>query len=277
MIDLHAHTTSSDGTATVPDLLQLAVDTGLSTVAITDHDTVAGCLLAEPPDGLDVIFGVELSAEHVGTCHLLGYLVDPRHRCWGETGARLRQWRDERNVQIIEKLQALGLPIDLASVQELAGDAVIGRPHMARVLLERGAVESVKDAFDRYLANGGPAYVPRRRLSPRDSIALIHEAGGAAVLAHPYQLRLDDAALAATVASLVAAGLDGLEVYYSQHTPEMVAAYGDLADAHGLLRTCGSDYHGDSKPGLLLGNVGPVRPDDDTILPPLRAAAERWG
>lgn len=276
MIDLHAHTTSSDGTATVPELLQLAVDTGLSTVAITDHDTVAGCLLAEPPAGLDFIPGVELSAEHVGTCHLLGYHVDPHHRCWDDTGAKLRGWRDERNVQIIEKLQAMGLPIDLESVQTLAGDAVIGRPHMARVLLERGAVESVKDAFDRYFAAGGPAYVARRRLSPVDSIALIHEAGGAAVLAHPYQLRLDDDALAATVADLVRDGLDGVEVYYSQHTTEQVEFYGSLADQHRLLRTCGSDYHGTAKPGLELGDLGPIRPADDAILGPLRAAAERY-
>ncbi len=234
MIDLHAHTTSSDGTASVPELLQLAVDTGLTTVAITDHDTVAGCLLAQPPAGLEFIPGVELSAEHVGTCHLLGYHIDPRARCWDETGALLRQWRDERNVLIIERLRALGLPIDLASVEALAGDAVIGRPHMARVLLERGAVESVKDAFTRYLASDRPAYVPRRRLSPADSIALIHQAGGAVVLAHPYQLRLDDHALAATVSELVADGLDGLEVYYSQHTPVQVACYASLADAHGL-------------------------------------------
>ncbi len=276
MIDLHAHTTSSDGTASVPELLQLAVDTGLTTVAITDHDTVAGCLLAQPPAGLEFIPGVELSAEHVGTCHLLGYHIDPRARCWDETGALLRQWRDERNVLIIERLRALGLPIDLASVEALAGDAVIGRPHMARVLLERGAVESVKDAFTRYLASDRPAYVPRRRLSPADSIALIHQAGGAVVLAHPYQLRLDDHALAATVSELVADGLDGLEVYYSQHTPVQVACYASLADAHGLCRTCGSDYHGTAKPGLELGDVGPVRPPDEAILGPLRAAAERW-
>ena len=276
MIDLHAHTTCSDGTATVAELLQLAVDTGLSTLAITDHDTVAGCLLAAPPDGLKVIHGVELSAEHEGTCHLLGYLIDPHSPCWDQTGGRLRRWRDERNVMIIEKLQGLGLPIDLESVRSLAGDAVIGRPHMARVLLERGAVESVKDAFNKYLATGMPAYVPRRRLSPSDSIGLIHQAGGAAVLAHPYQLRLDDEALAKTVADLAGAGLDGIEVYYSQHTPEMVEQYGRLADRHGLIRTCGSDYHGAVKPGLELGDVGPERPEDKAILGPLRMAAGRW-
>lgn len=284
MIDLHAHTTASDGSLSPSELVRQAGEAGLAALAITDHDTVAGCRPAREAatahDGLHLITGVELSLVfRPGVLHLLGYQLNPDQPELLAALAEVQARRSRRNEEMVERLAAAGLPISLEAVRELAGDGQIGRPHMARVLVQAGAVDSVQDAFDRFLHDDAPYFVPKEKLSPEEGIALIHQAGGAAVLAHPYQTRLDDTELANQVAFWTSLGLDGIEVYYSRHTPEQVAFYQALADHHGLCRTCGSDFHGVSKPDLALGTLGPDPDgllDPERILHELLRAAERW-
>lgn len=280
MIDLHAHTTCSDGTDSPAALVARAAELGLAALAICDHDTLAAydeALPAAAAAGLGLIVGVELSlAFEPGTFHLLGYHLD---RGSPELTSRLneaQQWRAERNERMLERLAALGLPLDRSRLEDISGGGELGRPHVARALVEVGAVESIQAAFDRYLAKDGPAYVPKARLSAQDGIAAIHAAGGAAVLAHPYQLRLDDAALEAHVAACRRVGLDGIEVFYSQHNAEQIARYTALAERYDLVMTAGSDYHGTIKPGIALGQVPGPRPSDQALLAALAAAAERW-
>ncbi len=194
VIDLHTHTTHSDGSETPRNLIAMAHAAGACAVAVTDHDTVGG--LEEAGDaaralGLEFINGIEISAEYSpGTMHILGYYIDAASITLDRTLAELRTARDTRNPQIAARLRALGFDISYEEVAELAGNKVVGRPHFARLLVKKGYAESIQDAFNRFLAKGAAAYVEKRRLSPAESIDLIHKAGGAAVLAHPYQLKL---------------------------------------------------------------------------------------
>src|SRR5581483_5585958 len=194
IIALHAHTTYSDGSATPSELLTEARDEGAAAVAITDHDTVAGLAegrAAAAALGVEFIDGIEISAEYSpGTMHVLGYFINPDSAGLNATLVELREARERRNPQIAERLQALGCAIAYEEVERIASNEVVGRPHFARLLVERGYAASIQDAFDRYLGKGAAAYVEKARLSPAASIALIHEAGGVAVLAHPYQLKL---------------------------------------------------------------------------------------
>lgn len=255
VIDLHTHTTFSDGSVSPTELVNLAHKAGARAIAITDHDTIEG--LAEGRQaaaeiGIEFIDGIEISAEFSpGTMHILGYGVDPRSTPLRSTLAELVDSRDERNPQIAERLKVLGVDINYEDVVELARGDVVGRPHFARLLVERGYAETIKDAFDRYLAKGAPAYVAKRRLAYHEAIALIHDAGGVAVLAHPYQLALDSLdEVERFVAQLASAGLDGIEAIYSRHSKDERAAYSEMALGLGLLITGGSDYHGSYKPDI---------------------------
>ncbi|HYV06685.1 MAG TPA: PHP domain-containing protein [Blastocatellia bacterium] len=254
LIDLHAHTIHSDGSATPSELIELAKLNGASAVAITDHDTISGldegrAKAAEV--GLEFINGLELSAEYSpGTMHILGYYVDHHHQGLTEALEELRAARAARNPEIASRLQALGFDVSYAEVAAFAGNTVVGRPHFARVMVNSGHAASIQDAFDRFLAKGGLAYVEKKRLSPADSIALIHKAGGVAVLAHPYQLKLAPEALETMLSELVEMGLDGIEAIYSRHSPADRDRYAGMARRHGLLVTGGSDYHGTYKPDI---------------------------
>lgn len=278
MIDLHCHTTCSDGTLTPAELIAEAGVRGITTLAITDHDTLDAYDRLPPVlDVAELIRGIELSIDFPsGTFHLLGYLVDPHEPRLLATVEQLQAWRSERNELILDKLVDAGLPINADDMAALAEAGQVGRPHLARLLMRRGAVTSVQEAFDRYLAAGQPCYVPKSRLDLPTALDLLHGAGGAAVLAHPYQLKLSDADLTSHVAEWARRGLDGIEVYYPVHTPAMLEFYDSLADAHGLVRTGGSDFHGALKPSIILGELGHELPPDEVILEPLRAAAERW-
>lgn len=280
MIDLHCHTTCSDGSDPPAALVRLAAEAGIRYLSITDHDTTAAYDEALPIAddlGLELLNGVELSLDFAGgTFHLLGYLIDRSCPALVEALARVQEWRATRNVQMVERLAAMGLPIDLAGVEALAAGGQIGRPHLARLLVDRGAAATVAEAFERYLSRNSPAYVRRPRLSPAEGIALVHAAGGAAVLAHPYQLRLGDDDLRAHLTDWSELGLDGVEVYYSQHTPAMVEQYLGLAQELRLAVTGGSDYHGVAKPGIALGDLPAGVPPADELLAGLRRAAERW-
>lgn len=258
-VDLHCHSTASDGSLAPEEVVRLAHLSGLSGLALTDHDTVAGLPAAKAEaDKLGITFlpGIEISAAYPspGTLHILGYGVDPRSPVLTEMTRHLLEGRNNRNPQIVDKLRSLNVAITMEEVEAEAGGDVIGRPHIAAILVRKGYVSSVKQAFDKYLAPGGLAYFDKERLEPRRALELIRAAGGLPVLAHPVQLRTEnDAQLERVVKDLVDLGLAGLETIHSDHTPELVDKYTKLADRYHLLKTGGSDFHGRSKESIELG------------------------
>ena len=258
MIDLHMHSTCSDGTFAPAELVREAKAAGLTHMALTDHDTVEGieeARRAAKEAGIAFLAGVEISAEfQPGTLHILGYGLDVRSQRLKGRLEEVQRWRRERNPKIVERLRDLGLQVTLEEVATRAGGDLVGRPHFAQTLLEKGYVKSRQEAFDLYLAKGRPAYVDKVRLSPEESIALIRDAGGVAVLAHPLQLKIEDGeALEALVRSLVEQGLQGVECYYRNHTEEDEARFLALARKYSLLPTGGSDFHGTNRPSIRLG------------------------
>jgi 3',5'-nucleoside bisphosphate phosphatase len=258
-VDLHCHSTASDGTFAPADVVQLAVRSGLSALALTDHDTIGGvaeAAAAAELAGIDFLPGIEISAEfpHPGTLHLLGYGVDPASESLQNLTATLLAGRDNRNPKIIEKLQQLGVAITMEEVENEAGGNVLGRPHIAAILMRKGYVSSIKQAFEKYLAPGGLAYFDKERLTPRRAIELIRESGGLPVLAHPFQLRTEnDGQLDRVVKDLVDLGLVGVEVFHSDHDAVWIEKCTSLADRYGLLKTGGSDFHGTNKKDIELG------------------------
>ncbi len=260
--DLHAHTTASDGTATPEELARAARDAGMAYLAVTDHDTAkaVGGVVAEAArlGSLKIIPGVEISARGTpGSCHLLGLGVDYRNPSLNDTLADLLSARAERNRQLAERLTRLGAPITIEEVIAYAPEgANLGRPHFALALVAKGYVSTPQEAFDRYLADGGSAFVPKDDLSPADAVALIHAVGGIAFLAHPGSLTLaGHETMDTRVRAYRDAGLDGIEAYYSRHTPAETARFLRLAQRYGLLVTGGSDFHGANRPGTHLNRV----------------------
>lgn len=257
MIDLHSHTTASDGSLSPAQLVERAARVGVTALAITDHDTLDGLQEAMSSGvrfGVEIVPGLEISAEYSpGTMHILGYFIDLESIELQAQLKRLRVARDERNPQIIERLRALGIDISLEEVVKASGGEVVGRPHFARVMVEKGYVRSADEAFQKYLRKGAPAYAEKARLRPKLAVELIKNSGGVAVLAHPYQLRVDEAETARVVEELKEYGLDGLEVIYSRHNAHQVECYSRLALRYDLLITGGSDFHGLTKPDIELG------------------------
>jgi hypothetical protein len=260
LIDLHTHSNASDGTFAPAEVVRLAKDGGLKALALTDHDTVDGlaeAVAAGPQYGVEVIPGVEISARFPGgSMHVLGLGIEYGDGHLSERLAILQQARADRNPQIIAKLNALGVKITLEQVAKISGRGQMGRPHIARALMEAGYVGSIQQAFDLYLRNDGRAYVPKFRFPPAEAIAMIRDVKGVPVLAHPFTLGLGSAyALKNTLTELMALGLAGIECIYSEHTLEQEALYLKLAGELGLLVTGGSDFHGDNKPEITLGKM----------------------
>ena len=258
MIDLHMHSTCSDGTFSPSEVVRQVKAAGVTHMALTDHDTVAGLAEArEEAAGQGVAFlgGLEISAElQPGTMHILGYGFDEGSAHLLERLEYVRRARRERNPKIIANLNGLGFEIRLEEVAAKAGGEVLGRPHFAQVMLDKGYVESTQEAFDKYLAKGKPAYMDKERLSPGESVNVIRSAGGVAVLAHPLQLKArSDEEFEALIGGLVDAGLQGMECYYRNHTPEVTRNFLLLAKRFGLIPTGGSDFHGASRPHIHLG------------------------
>ncbi len=254
-IDLHTHTTHSDGSASPEELIGLASAKRARAVAITDHDTVSaivGARAVADRFGIEFVAGIEISAEYSpGTMHILGYCINDESTALAVKLDELQKARQRRNPQIASRLRSLGFDISYDEVVEVAGNQVVGRPHFARLMIEKGYVASIQEAFDRFLKKDAEAYVEKARLSPRESIALIHEAGGVAVLAHPYQLKLSSREeVDQLVGELAGLGLDGIEAVYSRHSAAERASYSEVATRHGLLVTGGSDYHGSYKPDI---------------------------
>jgi predicted metal-dependent phosphoesterase TrpH len=260
LIDLHTHSTASDGSLRPAEVVRLAKEAGLKALALTDHDTTDGlaeAMAAGEELGVEVIPGVEISAQFTDdTMHILGYFIDFAS---GQLAARLevlKQARKERNPKIVAKLNALGLPVTMEQVERLSGGGQVGRPHIARALLESGYVGTMQQAFDIYLKNGGKAYVAKYRFPPKEALDMIREAGGVPVLAHPFTLGMGSAAaLKEVLLDLQAKGLAGIEIFYADHSPEQEALYLKLARELGLLVTGGSDFHGLNKPEVTLGNI----------------------
>lgn len=258
--DLHMHTVHSDGTLTPTELVELAKRQGLSCIALTDHDTLSGveeAQVAGSKIGLEVIAGVEISAVfNPGTMHILGYFIDPKSKQLQGKLEEIQKARRQRNPMIIEKLGAIGIDITLQEVEAESGGDQIGRPHFARVLVKKGYVQNFDEAFEKYLTKGTPGYVDKRKLSSRDSIEMIEEAGGIASLAHPKLLRLDRTEFERKLDQLKSEGLKGLEVYSSCQNKEEAENFKKLADRLGLFVTGGSDFHGANKPDIPLGWMG---------------------
>jgi 3',5'-nucleoside bisphosphate phosphatase len=259
MIDLHTHTTASDGRLTPPQLIALAAEVGLCAVAVTDHDTVDGIAPARRcarDIGMPFVPGIEISAEYTatGTMHILGYFIDETTHSFADALAFLKLARRKRNPQIIERLNHYGVDITMEDVRREAGSDQIGRPHFARAIVRKGYASSIPEAFDRFVKKGGPCYVNKERFSPERAIELIRKAGGIPVLAHPKTLNIDfSVELPRLLARLREAGLMGIEAYYYSHSPSEEEYFLRLSRKSAMLATGGSDFHGDNKPKVALG------------------------
>lgn len=256
--DLHVHSTDSDGQYTPSQLVDLAGKAGIEVLALTDHDTLDGLdesLRAGAAAGIQVIPGVELSAREYDTFHILGYCFRKEALELQELCRRMREQREERNPRLLAFLRRHGVALSLEEVREVAGGPVLGRPHFAQAMVCRGYVKNSREAFDRYLdTEEYHQEVERDKPSVRECIEAIHASGGKAVLAHPYQIGLEDNALEELVGKLAAGcGLDGIECFYPRHTPEQVAFYLSLVEKYQLHATGGSDFHGEAvKPDISL-------------------------
>ena len=254
--DLHCHTTASDGVLSPAEVVCLAAELGLKALAITDHDTIHGWREAAEAGvryHIHILSGLELSTDWAGKeVHILGYGMDNSSPYLSEKLERLREGREKRADRILERLESLGIKIASGEVEKFAKGGSIGRPHIAQALAAVGYVKDVEEAFDRYLRVGAPAYVPHLKLTPEEGIALIQEAGGVAVLAHPGPQRLEDGLLA-----WLEAGLRGIEVCHSEHTPADEIRYREVARKYGLIPTGGSDFHGETvRADVSLGGWG---------------------
>jgi predicted metal-dependent phosphoesterase TrpH len=256
LIDLHSHSRASDGQYDAPEVARRAASAGVSVWALCDHDTVAGLPAAQRAAselGIRFVPGIELSAFlDAKEIHLVGHFVDPAHDTLRRFEDFLAERRRERMGRIIEKLAPLGVRIEAKDIERYSGGKTIGRPHVARAIVEKGAVATVKEAFDRYLGEGRPAYVQRYRLAADDAVRLVRGAGGTVTIAHPGVSRLDRG----DVTRLRAAGVDGVEVFHPDHDPSARERFLRMAEALDLVPTAGSDFHGEAvAPDRHLGMV----------------------
>ena len=263
-IDLHLHSTVSDGTFSPEEIIDMAERLHLGAIAITDHDAIDGSRAALQygiPPSLKFLTGVEISAEPplscniTGSMHILGYSIRLEDPGLTRVLGKLQDARKNRNPQILERLNTMGVDISLNEVISLAGTkGQTGRPHIAQVLLLKGVVKSIQEAFDRYIGKGKPAYVDKYRVNFAQAIKVIKDAGGVAVLAHPYIIYPEhDHRLEKLVILLAEKGLGGIEVFYPNHTPDNTRYFIEIARRHNLLMTGGTDFHGDLTPQIKMG------------------------
>ena len=284
-IDLHTHSTRSDGTLTPAELIRYAAQKGLAAIALTDHDTIDGIeeavqaarsLSSQDPDALvpEVIPGVELSTEYRGKdIHIVGLFIDWQNR---EFADRLRGFADARiyrNRKMCSLLTENGCPVSYEDLEAAFPDTVITRAHFAQYLLDRGMISSIDEAFRKLIGDDCPCFVPREKVTPHDAVRFLLRFGGVPILAHPLQYKMSETELDALVASLTGLGLDGIEVYYSTHRQADTANLSRIAEKYGLLLSGGSDFHGTRKQNLDLGTGYGHLYVPDTILPPIRERA----
>jgi predicted metal-dependent phosphoesterase TrpH len=263
-IDLHIHTTASDGTFSPSEVISHAQNLELKAIAITDHDTVAGskeALQAGIPPSLGFLTGVEISAAPPpfylgsGSFHILGYSIGLEDPELSRTLKKLRQARKNRNPAILKRLNELGISLTMDELREEAGEGQLGRPHIAQLMVTKGIVSSLDEAFDNFLGSGKPAYVDKYRIECLNAIKIILDAGGIPVLAHPGLLHIDnDSQFENLIANLKEMGIQGVEVYYSEHDPDQTRLFAELAQRHNLLKTGGTDFHGAIQPEIKMGS-----------------------
>ena len=263
-IDLHIHTTASDGTFTPAEIVAHAIKLNLKAISITDHDTLAGSIEALSsgiPPGLEFLTGVEISAapppvyDHSGSFHLLGYAIQLDDFRLNQTLEKLQVARENRNPSIVKCLNELGIAISLDEVRAEAGDAQLGRPHIAQTMIRKGVVSSVDEAFDQFLGTDKPAYVDKYRIECSKAIEAILGAGGIPVLAHPGLLDFEsDDHLDEIIRQLKQMGIQGIEVYYPLHNADRTRLFVELAQRHDLLMTGGTDFHGSIHPDIEMGS-----------------------
>ncbi|WNB90249.1 PHP domain-containing protein [Bacillus sp. NEB1478] len=256
-IDLHTHTTASDGTFSPAENILRAIEKGLKAIAITDHDTVngitEGLAEAEKHEGIECIPGIEISTLYKGQdIHVLGYFIDYNDEEFLSTLQKLQLVRDQRNYLILKNLNELGIHISESELEaKRHGNGNVGRGHIAEILMEKGIVNSIPEAFDKYLAKGRPAFAMIERISPIEAIKLIRAANGIPVLAHPGIYDADE-----LIPVLCENGLAGLEYFHPDHTEEQVIHYENLADRYSLIKTAGSDFHGFRNGEVFHGDIG---------------------
>lgn len=262
-IDLHIHSTASDGTLSPSEILNMAQRLNLGAISITDHDTINGtkeALAIGIPPSLKFLTGVEISANPPscfscpGSFHILGYGINIDDTRLNHTLARLQEARKNRNPRIVELLNRMGFDLTLNEIRKDSGKCQLGRPHIAKQMVKKGFVQSVSEAFDRYLATGQPAYVDKYRVDCNRAVEVILNAGGLPVLAHPVLLNIKDDALEKLIIRLRAMGLKGIEAYYPEQPPDLIVRYIEMANRHGLLITGGTDFHGSIKPEIKMGS-----------------------
>ncbi len=270
MIDLHTHSRCSDGTLAPRDLVALAAAGGVSALALTDHDTVAGIDEAKAAAalyGVRFLAGVEIEADFSpGRLHVLGLGLRDWHGAVEERLVLLRNRRTERNFKIVEKMKRAGIPVTIEDVEKIAVGTVVGRPHFAEFLRRQGLVKSIQEAFDRYLASGKRFYARRENLPVGDAVDLIRLAGGRAVVAHPLTLRVGMGELRELLSEWKKLGMEGVEAFHSNAPRETADALARLAAELGLFVTAGSDFHGDYRPDRHLGRGADGRPIGDEYL-----------
>ncbi|MGD2185914.1 MAG: PHP domain-containing protein [Desulfobacterales bacterium] len=263
-IDLHIHSTASDGSLTPADILDHAQKLKLAAIAITDHDSVDGskeALQIGTPPSLHFLTGVEISAAHPpffpgsGSFHILGYAINLDHGDLNQTLVQLQDARKNRNPEILNRLNKLGFQLSLEEVNQQVGEGQLGRPHIAYAMMKKGFVASIDEAFDRYLGAGKPAYADKYRIRCEQAIKIIRQAGGIPVLAHPAHLNIEnEQELDRLVQNLIKIGLAGIEVYYPGHSARQIRQYSKLAEKYGLLMTGGTDFHGSITPKIKMGS-----------------------
>jgi predicted metal-dependent phosphoesterase TrpH len=263
-IDLHIHSTASDGSLKPAEILAHAQKLNLAAISITDHDSIDGskeALRIGIPPSLSFLTGVEISAAYPpffpgsGSFHILGYCVRVDDRALNQTLSQLRKARSNRNPKILRRLNELGFQISLEDVNQTVGQVQLGRPHIAYTMMKKGFVASIGEAFDKFLGTGKPAYVDKYRIECEHAVKNIRGAGGVPVLAHPALLNIDsNQKLDALIKNLIKIGLQGIEVYYPEHSAEQINQYTELAEKYGLLMTGGSDFHGAIMPETKMGS-----------------------
>ncbi len=255
-IDLHTHSTASDGTMSPTELVRAAQKAGLSAIALTDHDTIEGlpeALETGIKAGVEVIPGCELSVHtEIGVLHIVGLWVDPYSYSLKKSFKEIRARRSSRNEGMIANLQKLGMDITIEDLQS-EGSGTIGRPHMARIMVSRGYVHDFEDAFNNYLGKKGKAYIPKDNISAEDAFELLRSTDATPILAHPYLISKNEEILESEISRLKELGLEGIEVYYSSHTIEMTGFIKKMAKKYNLQASGGSDFHGYVKPDIKLG------------------------
>lgn len=275
MIDLHTHSTASDGTLTPAELVAYAHSKGLSAIALTDHDTVAGIpaavAAASRITGFELIPGIELSVESKGETHVLGYFIDVSNKTLLDALEEIRRVRIERGYKTAENLTAAGMPVTVEEALEFSGGGAIARIHFAKLLVKKGYSKTVADAMRDWLSPGKPGHCSTQAITAEQAVEIIRAAGGDAYIAHLHTTKTEDGELYDFLRRMKSVGLSGIECFYTEYTPEMTEEYLRLADALGLKRSGGTDFHGNNKPHIEIGTGCGSINISETVLAEMRA------